>query len=318
MKQFNKTTGRIYNATDKYYTLFVDGEMITITKSVMHKMVVFPENYMDGNDLRINIDIDLMRVTENGRISYYPNHSVYGLKQEQPSAPAKLLEGLDELSVDLDNYLEKLSEQLPKMNSEERLRALHLFEKCDDTQAKDELMMLLGGMRCLPNEGENVEYKSSLSYCAQGSKYNKERNGQLMEITMSAAAIANTARRGVVYVGIKDKQKHYEAGSIEKEIECQYPDMTLDQYTNTVLTNFIRTYTQSDSFLQGLRFQWMKYQGHLVLRIDIDFKGDFVMCNLNNSPFIPYRVGSSTYCVNGYGIIDYIRNHQNYNNLTKN
>lgn len=311
MKVFKKIKGYIYSVTDKYYILRVDGEQITIAKSVMHKMVEFPKNCMDEDSLRNNIEIDLMRITEDGNVSYYPDHSVYELKQEQSLAPEKLLENLEELSISPDNYLEKLSEKLPEMKSEERLHILQLFEKRDDSQVKDELMRLLGSTSCLPNEDEDVEYKSSLFHCAQGSKYSKERNGQLMEIIMSVAAIANTARRGVVYVGIKDKQKHYEAAGIEEEIARQYPSMTLDQYTNTVITNFIRTYTQSDVFLQGLKFRWMRYQGHLVLRIDIDFKGDLVLCNSSNSPYIPYRVGSSTHCVYGYGLIDYIRNHPN-------
>lgn len=200
MKVFKKTKGRIYNETNTYYTLLVDGEMVTITKSVMHKMVTFPDYLMDGDSLRANIEIDLMRVSEDGNISYYPDHSVYALRQEQGFAPEKLLEGIEELSVNYDNCLEKLSEKLPQMNHEERYRALRLFEKSNDAQAKDELMRLLS-IPCLPDEGENVEYKSSLYHCAQGSKYNKERHGQLMEITMSAAAIANTARKGIVLLG---------------------------------------------------------------------------------------------------------------------
>lgn len=318
MKEFKKTKGRIYNATDRYYTLYVDGEMVTITKSVMHKMVTFPDYLMDGDSLRMNIEIDLMRVAEDGKTLYYPDHGAYELRKEQGITPEKLLEGLDEISISSDNYLEKLSEKLPELQRDERLRALQLFEKRDDVQAKDELMRLLGNFPCLPDEGENVEYKSSLFHCAQGSKYDKVRNGQLMEITMSVAAIANTARKGVVYVGIKDKQKNYEAAGIEVEIASQYPSMTLDQYTNTVITNFIRTYTQSDAFMQGLKFHWMRYHGHLVLRIEIDFKGDLVLCNSTNSPYIPYRVGSSTHCVHGYGLIDYIRNHQKDNNIINN
>lgn len=318
MKLYQKTTGFIYNATDKYYTLLVDGEMITITKSVMHKMVVFPKNHMEGEHLRVNIEINLMRVTENGNNLYYPDHSVYELKHEQKISPEKLLEGLDELPIDLDNFLEKLSKKLPEMDNKERMYTLQLFEKGDDIQAKEKLMKLLGGGYCLPDEGENIEYKSSLYHCAQGSKYNKEHNGQLMEITMSAAAIANSVKKGVVYVGIKDKQKHYEAAGIEKEIAREYPNMTLDQYTNTVITNFIRTYTQSDAFMQGLKFRWMKYQGHLILCIEVDFKGGIVLCNTTNSPYIPYRVGSSTHFVNGYGMVDYIRNHQNNTNNLNN
>lgn len=308
MKVFKKTKGRIYNETNTYYTLLVDGEMVTITKSVMHKMVTFPDYLMEGDSLRVNIEIDLMRVSEDGNISYYPDHSVYALRQEQGSAPEKLLEGIEEFSVNYDNCLEKLSEKLPQMNREERFRALQLFERSNDVQAKDELMRLLS-IHSLPDEGENVEYKSSLFHCAQGSKYNKERHGQLMEITMSVAAIANTARKGIVYVGIKDKLKNYEAAGIEEEIARQYPSMTLDQYTNTVITNFIRMYTQSDVFMQGLKFNWMKYQGHLILRIEIDFKGDIVLCNVSNKPFIPYRVASSTHCVSGYELVEYVRNH---------
>lgn len=311
MKEYKRTKGRIYNETNTYYTLLVEGEMITISKSVMHKMVVFPKYLMNGDNLRLNIEIDIMRVTEDGNISYYPDHSVYELRQEQSIAPEKLLEGLEELPVNYDNYLEKLTEKLPQMNSEERLRALRLFENSNSIQSKHELMRLLGDSPNLPDEGESIEYKSSLFHCAQGSKFNKERNGQLMEIIMSAAAIANTARRGMVYVGIKDKSKNYEASGIEEEICSKYPHMTLDQYTNTVLTNFIRTYTQSDSFMQALKFRWRKYQGHLILCIEIDFKGDLILCNPSNSPFIPYRIGSSTHYVNGYGMIDYIRNHQN-------
>lgn len=315
MKVFKKTKGRIYNETNTYYTLLVDGEMVTITKSVMHKMVTFPDYLMEGDSLRVNIEIDLMRVSEDGNISYYPDHSVYALRQEQGSAPEKLLEGIEEFSVNYDNCLEKLSEKLPQMNREERFRALQLFERSNDVQAKDELMRLLS-IHSLPDEGENVEYKSSLFHCAQGSKYNKERHGQLMEITMSVAAIANTARKGIVYVGIKDKLKNYEAAGIEEEIARQYPSMTLDQYTNTVITNFIRMYTQSDVFMQGLKFNWMKYQGHLILRIEIDFKGDIVLCNVSNKPFIPYRVASSTHCVSGYELVEYVRNHSiNYSSF---
>ena len=112
---------------------------------------------------------------------------------------------------------------------------------------------------------------------------------------------------GVVEEMGADVDEH--GAGIEEEIARQYPSMTLDQYTNTVITNFIRMYTQSDVFMQGLKFNWMKYQGHLILRIEIDFKGDIVLCNVSNKPFIPYRVASSTHCVSGYELVEYVRNH---------
>ncbi len=318
MKTFSKTQGKVINNANKYYMLKVDGNPIIIPKTVMHRYVVFPGECLENDELKVSTLIDLTKIECDGKTTYYPDHSAYRLKEQ--ITPQNLLIGLEEFSRDLDfeSTLENLSKRISEIDSKDCLRILKLLEGNQKQEVKKELMALWGEFDGFPDEGESIEYKSSLYHVAQGSKFESQKNGQLMELTMSAAAIANTTGKGLIIVGVKDKSKGYVASGIENEIVEEYPHLTLDLFQNTVLTNFMKTYTGSDSFMQALKFKWMKYQGHLILRIDIDFKGDIVLCNSSNSPYIPYRVGSSTHCVHGYGLIDYIRNHSNNTNIANN
>lgn len=310
MKNFKKTKGIVKTVSDMYYTLMVDGELITITKSIMHRYVNFPDILLSGDNLRIGSEICLTRIQDEESVVYYPDHSVYCIKDNNP---INLMDGLEDFTpfADFDTCLERLSQKIPNMESEERFRTLKLLEKAQSSETREELMKMFGDDSNLPNECESIEYKSSITHCAHGSKYANLNHGQLIEIVMSVAAIANTSRKGKLYVGIKDKAKGYMASGIENEIAEKYPRLSLDAYQNTVLSNFIRSYTGSDSLLQGLKFKWFKYQNHLILCIDIDFKGSFVLCNISNKPILPYRVGSSTHSVTGYQMLDYVQTHDN-------
>lgn len=311
MKTYHPTTGRIVKVSEMNYHLLAESELVCIPKTIMHGYVKFDESLIDHGQLKIGSIIQLMKIEYgNGRIAYYPDHRVYEVKNDLSESIKESIELLEEFSPSesIESYMEKLSDKMPQLKSDDRLRALTLLKDVSHDGVPTELLQLIGEPQ-LEDEHESVEYKSSLAHTAFNSKFKNEHNGQLMEVVMSIAAIANTTRKGRVVVGVKDKRRRYEASAIEEEIATLYPNMSLDSYLNTVLANFIRSYTGSDSFMQGLRFKWMKYQHHLILLIDIDFKGDIVLCNVNNKPFIPYRVASSTHCVSGYELVEYIRNH---------
>ena len=312
MKTYHPTTGRVVKVSEMNYHLFAERELVCIPKTIMHGYVKFDESLIDHGLLKIGSIIQLMKIEYgNGKIAYYPDHRVYEVKNGLSESIKESIELLEEFSPcdSVESCMEKLSDKILQLKPDDRLRALTLLKNAPKDGVPTELLKLIGEDSQLQDENEDVEYKSSLVHTALNSKFKNEHNGQLMEVVMSVAAIANTSRKGSVVIGIKDKQRRYEAAAIEEEIALQYPNMSLDSYLNTVLANFIRSFTGSDSFMQGLRFKWMKYQHHLILRIDIDYRGDIVLCNVNNKPFIPYRVASSTHCVSGYELVEYVRNH---------
>ena len=152
-------------------------------------------------------------------------------------------------------------------------------------------------------ESQTLEKKASLFY-APGTP--KDNNAQIKEIVESIVAMCNSEEQKQcrLIVGVNDKTN--KTCKLQDEIATIYPQMTnLDQFQNTMLVPFIKSYTYDNAILMSsLKYNWYNYNGDLILIIDINYHGDPIICKGGR---LPYRCDSAKMVAEGVDLVNMVK-----------
>ena len=105
--------------------------------------------------------------------------------------------------------------------------------------------------------------------------------------------------------------KHLDRARYPELRSSNYPQMAnLDQFQNTLLVPFIKSYTYDNALLMSsLKYNWYNYNGDLILIIDINYHGDPIICKGGR---LPYRCDSAKMIAEGVDLVNMVKK------LTKN
>lgn len=306
MCKFQKFIGEITNYTNNVYTITVGDKKVAIPYSVMHKYPVFPTNMMEADHLKIGGSIHLVKKDAQ---TFYPDHETYGISNSQEQIHyvegSYLVKDTKPLKLEcsFNNLLGKLSCIMPSIPEEKRNEVLQVLANQD--LGDEEKQSRITSLVAFPldfEESETLEKKKSLFIPAYRSK---DENAQPKEIVESIVAMCNISEQKPckLIIGVDDKTNL--TNKLQDEIATRYPNMdTLDDFQNTFLIPFIKSYTYNNPLLlSSLKYNWYNYHGDLILIIDINYKGAPIVCK---GGILPYRCGSSKHCVDGPDMVNMI------------
>ena len=307
MCKFDKSIGKVTNYHNNIYVIAVDDKTIVIPFSVMHKYPSFPQSMMEDGHLKIGVNVTMVKKDEK---TYYPDHETYGVTNTQEyklnvdgsyllkdAKPYKQTHNLPELMAQLNKMMLSLTEDL-------RLETLNVIAAGNMTE--EQKVEKLTSMVNFPldfDESQTLEKKASLFY-APGNP--KDDRAQFKEIVESIVAMCNSEEQKLcqLIVGVNDKtSKTYK---LQDEIASNYPQMAnLDQFQNTLLVPFIKSYTYDNALLMSsLKYNWYNYNGDLILIIDINYHGDPIICKGGR---LPYRCDSAKMVAEGVDLVNMIK-----------
>lgn len=306
MCKFQKFEGEITNYANNVYTITVGNKDVTIPYSIMHKYPVFPDSMMEADHLKIGSTIMLVKKDEQ---TYYPDHETYGIGNCQEHAPnvdgAYLLKDAEpwKMNCSFQEIICKLSNILPEISDKERSVVLQTL--ANQGMTEDEKLDRITNLVVFPlefKESATLEKKKSLFFPAKRSK---DEFAQPKEIVESIVAMCNCVDQKPCKLVIGVDNKTNKTNRLQDEIASRYPQMySLDQFQNTFLVPFIKSYTFDNPILMSsLKYNWYNYHGDLVLVIDIDYKGMPIVCK---GGILPYRCDSAKMCVEGPDMVNMI------------
>lgn len=306
MCKFNKFIGTVTNYFNNMYTITVDGKSIHMSFEVMHKFPAFPASMMEEGHLKTGVSITMVKKDER---TYYPDHETYGIKNQDPklnvdgsyllkdAKPYKMTNNLTELMT-------KVNAILPSLPENQRMETLRILMSTDKTE--EQKTIELTSLIELPldfEESQTLEKKMSLFHTAGKQKDDK---AQLKEIVETIAAMCNCEeqKQCQLVIGVNDKTN--KTCKLQDEIATNYPQMdTLDQFQNTFLVPFIKSYTYDNPMLMSsLKYNWYSYNGDLILIIDINYHGDPVICKGGR---LPYRCDSAKMVAEGMDLVNMVK-----------
>lgn len=306
MCKFNKFIGTVTNFFNNMYTISVDGKSIHMPFEVMHKFPTFPTSMMEEGHLKTGVNITMVKKDER---TYYPDHETYGVNNQEPklnvdgsyllkdAKPYKQTNSFTELMT-------KLNTLLPSLPEEKRMETLKVLMASDMTEEqKTEKLTTLVSFPLEFEESQTLEKKMSLFYAPGNSKDDK---AQLKEIVESIVAMCNCEeqKQCQLVIGVNDKTN--KTCKLQDEIASNYPQMeTLDQFQNTFLVPFIKSYTYDNPMLMSsLKYNWYSYNGDLILIIDINYHGDPIICKGGR---LPYRCDSAKMVAEGMDLVNMVK-----------
>ena len=307
MCKFNKFNGKVTNYYSNMYVIEVDDKTIYIPFSVMHKFPAFPQSMMEDGHLKIGVTVIMVKKDEK---TYYPDHETYGVNNNQEHKlnidGAYLLKDTKayKQSNSLPKLMAQLSTQLPSLQEDLRLETLKVISAINMTEEqKVEKLTSIVDFPLDFVESQTLEKKASLFY-APG--YTKDDRAQLKEIVESIVAMCNSEeqKQCQLIVGVNDKTN--KTCKLQDEIASNYPQMAnLDQFQNTLLVPFIKSYTYDNVLLMSsLKYNWYNYNGDLILIIDINYHGDPIICKGGR---LPYRCDSAKMVAEGVDLVNMVK-----------
>lgn len=307
MCKFNKYIGTITNYINRMYIIEVDDKIIHLPFEVMHKFPVFPSTMMEDGHLKVGAKITMVKKDEK---TFYPDHETYGIKAQQEqkqtvdgsyllksAKPYKKEQSLQELTA-------KLSELIATLSVETRMEAFKVLAAPELTEEqKTEKLTSLVEFPLDFEESQTLEKKKSLFFSPKNQKDDK---AQLKEIVESIVAMCNCEeqKHSQLVVGVNDKTN--KTCKLQDEIATNYPQMeTLDQFQNTFLVPFIKSYTYDNPILMSsLKYNWYSYNGDLILIVDINYHGDPIVCKGGR---LPYRCDSAKMVAEGMDLVNMVK-----------
>ncbi len=307
MCKFNKYIGTITNYINRMYIIEVDDKIIHLPFEVMHKFPVFPSTMMEDGHLKVGAKITMVKKDEK---TFYPDHETYGIKAQQEqkqtvdgsyllksAKPYKKEQSLQELTA-------KLSELIATLPVETRMEAFKVLAAPELTEEqKTEKLTSLVEFPLDFEESQTLEKKKSLFFSPKNQKDDK---AQLKEIVESIVAMCNCEeqKHSQLVVGVNDKTN--KTCKLQDEIATNYPQMeTLDQFQNTFLVPFIKSYTYDNPILMSsLKYNWYSYNGDLILIVDINYHGDPIVCKGGR---LPYRCDSAKMVAEGMDLVNMVK-----------
>lgn len=239
-----------------------------------------------------------------------PDHETYGVTNTQEhklnvdgtyllkdAKPYKQTNSLPELMTQFNTLMFSLPE-------DQRLKTLNVIAASNMTA--EQKVEKLTSMIDFPLdfvESQTLEKKASLFYSPGNSK---DDRAQLKEIVESIVAMCNSEeqRQCQLIVGVNDKTN--KTCRLQDEIASNYPQMAnLDQFQNTLLVPFIKSYTYDNVLLMSsLKYNWYSYNGDLILIIDINYHGDPIICKGGR---LPYRCDSAKMVAEGVDLVNMVK-----------
>ena len=307
MCKFNKFNGKVTKYYNNMYAIDVDDKTIFIPYSVMHKFPAFPQSMMEEGHLKIGVNVTMVKKDEK---TYYPDHETYGVTNTQEhrqsidgyyllkdAKPYKQTNSLPELMTQFSTLMLSLPE-------DQRLETLNVIAASNMTE--EQKVEKLTSMVDFPLdfvESQTLEKKASLFYSPGNTKDDK---AQLKEIVESIVAMCNSEeqKQCQLIVGVNDKTN--KTCKLQDEIATNYPQMgNLDQFQNTLLVPFIKSYTYGNVLLMSsLKYNWYSYNGDLILIIDINYHGDPIICKGGR---LPYRCDSAKMVAEGADLVNMVK-----------
>ncbi len=306
MCKYNKYIGTITNYINRMYIIAVDNKTIYVPFEVMHKFPVFPLTMLENGHLKVGEKITMVKKDEK---TFYPDHETYGIKAQQEqkqtvdgsyllksAKPYKKEQSLQELTA-------KLSELIATLPVETRMETFKILTAADMTEEeKTEKLTSLVEFPLDFEESQTLE-KKSLFFSPKNQKDDK---AQLKEIVESIVAMCNCEEQKhcQLVVGVNDKTNR--TCKLQNDIATNYPQMeTLDQFQNTFLVPFIKSYTYDNPMLMSsLKYNWYSYNGDLILIIDINYHGDPIICKGGR---LPYRCDSAKMVAEGMDLVNMVK-----------
>lgn len=307
IKTMCKFNGKVTKYHSNMYAIEVDDKTIFIPFSVMHKFPAFPQSMMEEDHLKIGVNVIMVKKDEK---TYYPDHETYGVTNTQEhklnvdgtyllkdAKPYKQTNSLPELMTQFNTLMFSLPE-------DQRLKTLNVIAASNMTA--EQKVEKLTSMIDFPLdfvESQTLEKKASLFYSPGNSK---DDRAQLKEIVESIVAMCNSEeqRQCQLIVGVNDKTN--KTCRLQDEIASNYPQMAnLDQFQNTLLVPFIKSYTYDNVLLMSsLKYNWYSYNGDLILIIDINYHGDPIICKGGR---LPYRCDSAKMVAEGVDLVNMVK-----------
>lgn len=307
MCKFEKSIGKVTNYYNNIYTIQLDDKTLHIPFYVMHRYPAFPTAMMEEGHLRIGVSVTMVKKDE---MTYYPDHETYGVTNTQEhklkvdgsyllkdAKPYKQTNSLPDMMAQFNTLILSLPE-------DQRLETLNIIAAGNMTE--EQKIEKLTSMVDFPLdfvESQTLEKKASLFY-APGTP--KDNNAQIKEIVESIVAMCNSEEQKQcrLIVGVNDKTN--KTCKLQDEIATIYPQMTnLDQFQNTMLVPFIKSYTYDNAILMSsLKYNWYNYNGDLILIIDINYHGDPIICKGGR---LPYRCDSAKMVAEGVDLVNMVK-----------
>lgn len=273
---------------------------------IMHKLSVFPPSVMDGDHLKIGAQITLAKKDE--RI-FYPDRDTYGTTRQETRSytdGSYLLKDAKPFKQDISfqEMVSKFNTLMTTLPETTRMEALNTLMSMELTE--EQKQEKLASMVDFPLDLEDtatLEKKGSLFDLAKKSKDDKP---QIRETVESIAAMCNCSNQQTCQLVVGINSKTNKTCKLQDEIATFYPQIaTLDQFQNTVLVPFIKSYTYDNPLLMSsLKYNWYSYNGDLLLVIEINYQGDPVICKGGR---LPYRCDSTKMVAEGADLVNMIK-----------
>ena len=290
----------------------VPENVFTVPVVVMNYCDYRPEMLDENGYIKIGTEVHLVaKPNSNGKCYYYPAHDWYTPNPKRFARERKTL--LSSL-----NLLRGDNVQSINMNTQEEFDALRTefcenMDKYDKNVCSEVLGVLAKGnisescaflrkllrKRVFPEENGMIEYKSSFIHPANPLNAN-DKTYQLCEIIKTLTGFANSEmHKGIVIIGVKDNQ---EICGVENEFVEFSEQFNREKFTAMFL-NLYRQLTTTNLMLQT-QIEWFEMGGHLIAKIEVDYKGDIVLMNGCN---LYVRKESGTHQLKGDDMLAFIR-----------
>lgn len=273
----------------------------------------YPPEMLDANGyLKNGVEVHLIaKPNVNGKCHYLPSFSWYIPNPERFARERKTL--LSSMNLLKGDYVQSIN-----MNTQEEFDALRVefcenIDKYDKSVYNEVLGVLAKGnikescallrkylnKPVFPEETGTIEYKSSFIHPANPLNAN-DKTYQMREIIKVLTGFANSeTHKGTVIVGIKDNQ---EVCGVENEFAEFNEQFNREKFTAMFL-NMYQQLTTMNLMLQT-QIEWLEIDGHIVAKIEVDYKGDIVLMNGCN---LYIRKESGTHQLKGDDMLAFIR-----------
>lgn len=158
-------------------------------------------------------------------------------------------------------------------------------------------------------ETDTIEFKASAIHPADPEN-SSDHSYQCKEIIKQLVSMAmSSVHKGIVYVGIKDQNSKRTVVGIENEFSDFAKNCTAELFQCYFL-NMLKELT-SESMLFSVKYKYLLYKGHTVLKLEVDHKGDIVFYK-NRELYV--RLGSAMHTITeNQAYISFIRNYRRAN-----
>ena len=195
---------------------------------------------------------------------------------------------------DLNALIAEYRENLDKFDADTQKEVLRILSNGNRNEACNYLRQLRNKL-LFPQEDGMIEYKPTFLSPVSG-----DENYQLREIIKTLVGFANNeAHKGTLIVGIKDGIK---VCGVENDFMQFGKQYNKEKFTAMFL-NLYSTLASPSLMLQT-KLDWFSLDGHLICKLDVNYKGDIVLMDGIN---LYVRKDGRTHRLKGAGMLSFIR-----------